>query len=82
MGEREVEIPRPSCSSHAQVGCTCSRGLQASTRERERAALRERLSRPRPRAANPLKEGPGPSFYRRKERIQVYNGGCSRVLRV
>jgi hypothetical protein len=41
---------------------------------RERAALRER----RPvllRAANPLLEGPGPSFYRRKERIQVYNGG-------
>jgi hypothetical protein len=54
MGEREVEIPRPSCSSRAQVGCACSRGLQASTRERERAALRERLSRPRPRAANPL----------------------------
>jgi hypothetical protein len=26
------------------------------------------------------KEGPGPSFYRRKERIQVYNGGCSSVL--
>jgi hypothetical protein len=53
-GVREVEIPRPSCSSHAQVGCACSRGLQASTRVRERAALRERLSRPRPRAANPL----------------------------
>jgi hypothetical protein len=51
---REVEIPRPSCSSRAQVGCACSRGLQASTRVRERAALRERLSRPRPRAANPL----------------------------
>jgi hypothetical protein len=32
-GEREVEIPRPSCSSRAQVGCACSRGLQASTRE-------------------------------------------------
>jgi hypothetical protein len=31
--EREVEIPRPSCLSHAQVGCACSRGLQASTRE-------------------------------------------------
>ena len=29
-------------------------GLQASTRERERAASSERLSRPRPRAANPL----------------------------
>jgi hypothetical protein len=53
-GVREVEIPRPSCSSRAQVGCACSRGLQASTRERERATLRERLSRPRPRAANPL----------------------------
>jgi hypothetical protein len=54
MGVREVEILRPSCSSRAQVGCACSRGLQASTRERERAASRERLSRPRPRAANPL----------------------------
>jgi hypothetical protein len=53
-GVREVEIPRPSCSSRAQVGCACSRGLQASTRERERAASRECLSRPRPRAANPL----------------------------
>jgi hypothetical protein len=53
-GGREVEISRPSCSSRAQVGCACSRGLQASTQERERAALRERLSRPRPRAANPL----------------------------
>src|SRR6187455_1662041 len=47
-------IPRPSCLSRAQVGCACSRGLQASTQERERAASRERLSRPRPRAANPL----------------------------
>jgi hypothetical protein len=34
-GVREVGILRPSCSSHAQVGCACSRGLQASTRERE-----------------------------------------------
>jgi hypothetical protein len=32
-GERELEIPRPSCLSRAQVGCACSRGLQASTRE-------------------------------------------------
>jgi hypothetical protein len=52
--EREVEIPRPSCLSRAQVGCACSRGLQASTRERERAASRERPSRPLPCAANPL----------------------------
>jgi hypothetical protein len=54
MGKREVEIPRPSCSSRAQVGCACSRGLQASTQERERAASRKRLFRPRPCAANPL----------------------------
>jgi hypothetical protein len=53
-GVREVEIPRPSCSSRAQVGCACSRGLQASTREGERVASRERLSRPLPRAANLL----------------------------
>jgi hypothetical protein len=38
-GVREVGIPRPSCSSLAQVGCACSRGLQASTRERERAPV-------------------------------------------
>jgi hypothetical protein len=38
-GVREVEIPRPSCSSRAQVGCACSRGLQASTREREASGL-------------------------------------------
>jgi hypothetical protein len=44
-------------------------------RGRERAASHERLSRSLPRAAHPLYEGPGPSFYRRKERIQVYNGG-------
>src|SRR5688500_9580952 len=28
-GVREVEIPRSSCSSRAQVGCACSRRLQA-----------------------------------------------------
>jgi hypothetical protein len=33
-GVREVGIPWPSCSSRAQVGCACSRGLQASTWER------------------------------------------------
>jgi hypothetical protein len=39
-GVREVEIPRPSCSSRAQVGCACSRGLQASTRVREASGPR------------------------------------------
>jgi hypothetical protein len=44
-----------------------------SVRERERVSLfvssfsRVTLSH----------EGPGPPFYRCKERVQVYNGGCS-----
>jgi hypothetical protein len=64
--------PAPRSGALAVGGYKCPRG-------RERAASRER--RPiLPRAANPLEEGPGPSFYRRKERVQVYNGGCSSVL--
>jgi hypothetical protein len=42
------EIPRPSCLSRAQVGCTCSRGLQASTREGA-SGLTRAPSRPSPR---------------------------------
>jgi hypothetical protein len=44
--------PRPSCLSRAQVGCACSRGLQASATEGARGlcACRPVL----PRAANPL----------------------------
>jgi hypothetical protein len=43
--------------------------------ERERACPSAR-----PPAATFSYEGPGPSFYRCKERAQVYNGGCSSVL--
>jgi hypothetical protein len=62
MGRRETEReggdrrkrgnPRPSCLSRAQVGCACSRGLQASAQEGARGlcACRPVL----PRAANPL----------------------------
>jgi hypothetical protein len=51
-GRRKRGNPQPSCLSRAQVGCACSRGLQASTREGARG-LRER--RPvLPRVANPL----------------------------
>jgi hypothetical protein len=35
---------------------------------------------PSSRVATFSYEGPGPSFYRCKEKAQVYNGGCSRVL--
>jgi hypothetical protein len=46
------EIPRPSCLSRAQVGCACSSGLQASTREGA-SGLARAPSRPS-RVANPL----------------------------
>jgi hypothetical protein len=46
-------------------------------RSRERESLLVSLSS---RAATFSYEGPGPSFYRCKEKAQVYNGGCSNVL--
>jgi hypothetical protein len=61
--------------SCTQGGCACSRGLQAFMREGESL-----LVSPSSRAATFSYEGPGPSFYRCKERVQVYNGGCSNVL--
>jgi hypothetical protein len=85
MGQRETEHeggkrqakgkPATFVLSYAQVGCACSRGLQVSARERER-------ERGRPPARSPARptlsyESPGPSFYRRKERAQVYNGGVA-----
>ena len=45
-------------------------------RERERALFVS----PSSRVATLSCESPGPSFYRCKERAQVYNGGCSNVL--
>jgi hypothetical protein len=63
--------------SCAQGGCACSRGLQAFAWEREREPCALARSPARPTF---LYESPGPSFYRRKERAQVYNGGCSNVL--
>jgi hypothetical protein len=61
----------------AQGGCACSRGLQAFTWETEREPCVSARSPARPTFSY---ESPGPSFYRRKERAQVYNGGCSNVL--
>jgi hypothetical protein len=83
MGWREMEHkgeqkrePRLVLSC-AQGGCACSRGLQAFARERESESL---SVSPLSRAATPSYEGPGPSFYRRKEKAQVYNGECSNLL--
>jgi hypothetical protein len=51
-----------------QSGCACSRGLQALARDRGRES---------PARPPSLYEGPVPSFYRCKERVQVYNGGVA-----
>jgi hypothetical protein len=64
--------------SCAQGGCACSGDLQAFARERERA--RALCVGPFSRAATFSYEGPGPSFYRCKERVQVYNREHSNVL--
>jgi hypothetical protein len=67
-GKREPRLVL-SC---AQGGCACSRGLQAFAREGESL-----LVSPSSRAATSSYEGPGPSFNRCKERVQVYNGGVA-----
>jgi hypothetical protein len=81
MGRRETEHkgeqkrePRLVLSC-TQGGCACSRGLQAFARKRERLSVS-----PSSRVATFSYEGHGPSFYRCKEKAQVYNGGCSNVL--
>jgi hypothetical protein len=76
MGRREMEHqgkrePRLVLSC-AHGGCACSRGLQAFAREGE--SLLVSLSS---RVATFSHEGPRPSFYRCKERVQVYNGGVA-----
>jgi hypothetical protein len=74
MGWREMEHKggkRVSCYP-APGGCACSRGYKRS-RGRERGSL---FVSPSSRATL-SHEGPGPSFYRCKERVQVYNGGVA-----
>jgi hypothetical protein len=63
--------------SCAQGGCACSRGLQAFARGREREGASLARASPFSRAATFSYESPGSSFYRCKERAQVYNGGVA-----
>jgi hypothetical protein len=68
---RPSSCPAPRVDALAVGGYKRSRG-----RERARASCVS----PSSRAATFSYESPRPSFYRRKERAQVYNGGCSNVL--
>jgi hypothetical protein len=56
-------------------GCARSRGYKRS-RERDSEPVRL-LVPPRDPLLTLPQEGSGPSFYRCKEMVQVYNGGCS-----
>jgi hypothetical protein len=51
-------------------------GVTSVARERERVSL---FVSSFPRVTLPH-EGPGPPFYRCKDRVQVYNRGCSYAL--
>jgi hypothetical protein len=78
MGRRETEHkgekrePRLVCYPAPRADALAVGGLQAFTREGESL-----LVNPSSRAATLSYEGPGPSFYRRKERAQMYNGGVA-----
>jgi hypothetical protein len=81
-GVREVEIPRPSCSSRAQVGCACSRGVTS-------VHAGEGSERPQESACPVL--GPARPTLSKKALVLPFIGvrrgsrctmGCSRVLRV
>jgi hypothetical protein len=79
MGWREMEHKggRPwlvlSCARGGAlaVGVT---SVHEGERERERASL---FVSPSPRATTLSHEGPGPSFYRCKDKVQVYNRGVA-----
>jgi hypothetical protein len=69
MGNRDSCYPAPRADALA-VGCY----------KRSRGREREHARQPILPRGHLLVEGPGPTFYRCKERAQVYNGGCSNVL--
>jgi hypothetical protein len=77
-GETAKGNPWPSCCPAPRADALAVGGYKRSRgREREREPCAAARSPARPTF---LYESPGPSFYRHKERAQVYNGGCSSVL--
>jgi hypothetical protein len=78
-GKQQRGNPRPPCCPAPRSGALAVGGYK---RPRRRERERERDCPPARSPARPTSsyESPGPSFYRRKERAHVYNGGCSSVL--
>jgi hypothetical protein len=85
MGRREMEHKGEAIRGTAASCCPAPRadalvvGGYKRSRGRERKGKSLSVS-PFSRAATPSYEGPRPSFYRCKERVQVYNGERSNVL--
>jgi hypothetical protein len=86
MGRRETEHkggktskgkPRPSCCPAPRADALAVGVTSVRVGERESEPCASARSPARPTFSY---ESPRPSFYRRKERAQVYNGGCSNVL--
>jgi hypothetical protein len=78
-GDRQKKgNPRPSCCPTPRSGALAVGGYKRP-RGRERARGSYAPARPPARPTFSY-ESPGPSFYRRKERAQVYNRRCSSVL--
>jgi hypothetical protein len=75
MGWREMEQKKRDMYYPTPGGAARSRGYKRRAREREREGA---CSLARPFARTLLQEGPGPPFYRCKERVQIYNGGVAR----
>jgi hypothetical protein len=83
MGRRETERKGEQRKGNHGSCCPAPRAdaLAVGGYKRSRGRERESLSiGPFSHAAAFPYEGPGPSFYRCKEKAQVYSGGCSNVL--
>jgi hypothetical protein len=75
MGWRKMEH-KGKCGLYYLAQGVLVVGVTSVARERERVSLFVCSSPTRPLS----QEGPGPPFYRCKERVQMYSGGCSYAL--
>jgi hypothetical protein len=81
MGRRETEHKGETIRGIAASCCPAPRADALAVGGYKRLRGRESMCvSPSSRTTTFSYEGPGPSFYRSKEKAQVYNGGCSNVL--
>jgi hypothetical protein len=76
MGYRKMEH-KGKCGLYYLAPGELVVGVISVTRARERERESEPIRLLVPRATPLPQEGPGPPFYRCKERVQMYNGGVA-----